>query len=128
MTETLEENQKRWGMAFKELDELRAQLAAMTAERDALVGAAYVASAEPFRWNECGFHPRDRKAIRAIIRALMPADAIDSLNHIRAQAKAEGMREAAGIAKEIAAEWGSDTCRMASARILAAAEKEPRHD
>lgn len=96
-----------------ELRKLKAQLAAMTAERDALVGAAYAASAEWCRKNE-----RHGSIPAYNILRLTPADAATALDHIRAQAKAEGMRKAAKEAGRYL------SVADAQEAILAAAQKE----
>lgn len=110
---------------------LQAQLAAITAERDALAGAAYESAAKKAQrlvdLAKTRGHVHHRDTIAKNIRSLTPAHATAALDHIRAQAKAEGLREAAAMLDM------EDACvdgmvkmwmRNRRAEILAAAEKE----
>lgn len=104
------------GTLRQEVKRLAAELKAMTAERDALVGAAYAASAEWCRKNE-----RHGSIPAYNILRLTPADAATALDHIRAEAKADGIREAAAICMDEDVGYSCTDCYQA---ILAAAQKE----
>lgn len=100
--------------------------AGYAAERDALVGAAYVAARLcAIKMAYDGDH-----AVANAIRALTPAHAITALDHIRAQAKAEGMRKAWPHVRKVicSQDWtdcdGDVFCEAIRDAILAAAEKE----
>lgn len=122
---TLPEMSARLCWMRDEITSLTAQLAAITAERDALVGAVIeqatwqVRSSVPGHMMVC-----DTERICDAVRALTTTDATAALDHIRAQAKAEGLREAADKFEREDHHWGAP---IASAlRALAAAVKEAR--
>lgn len=103
----------------------------LTAERDALVGAVIeqatwqVRSSVPGHMMVC-----DTERICEAIRALTPADAISALDHLLAQAKAEGMASLIEPITTLLFQDMDDWERVADkikALILATAEKEAQH-
>lgn len=135
-----------------EVEKLRAQLAAMTAERDALVGAASVVRNCTIDLRGAGYdcvdldgdvrtgHYADGDKVmccgpRVYLDGLHILGPV-ALDHIRAEAKAEGrkegMREAEAIARDRYKVWTGahgvecdvTACADISLAILAAAQKE----
>lgn len=116
----------------------KGDLTAVTAERDALVGAAYEAAAKCIQSESGTDEEADYKAYLAgEVRALTPADATTALDHMLTKAKAEGrekgMQEAATIALAVTKvppqynakdKWRADIGADIWTAILAAAEKE----
>lgn len=80
-----------------EIARLTAAIAEAEARSAALVAGSYEAAAEVAAY-EAEFVPVKPNDFRKAIRALTPADATAALARLIAEAKAEGMREAAGIA------------------------------
>src|SRR5690606_26022474 len=104
-------------------NDILADLDGVTAERDAIAAAAFEAAAQ-----EAGEDKLFAKGIDCCgdcIRILTPADAKAALDRMLREAKAEGMRMAEGILREM---WASTSAEHSDA-ILARAkdmEAEPR--
>ncbi|MCK9513570.1 MAG: hypothetical protein M0R28_20410 [Pigmentiphaga sp.] len=83
-----------------DIEWLETENKALQAERDAalaLVGAAYEAAVVPVKEWMCDTVPLTAEKVTQEIRALTPADALDALDQIKREARAEGMREAMRI-------------------------------
>lgn len=121
------------GTLRQEVKRLAAELKAMTAERDALVGILSVAvnAADAWLSHEEPESNLDEWLVSARAAIASPTTALD---HIRAQAKAEGLREAWPHVRMVICSHdltdceGHVFCDAIRSAILAAAEKEPRHD
>lgn len=130
------------------IDDLRAQLAALTAERDALVGAVIERAAEVctaiikdydvMKPDGKTYEPlRVQKAakgmvslVRQDIRALATHDHHAAIEAVKAEARAEGMRAAWPHVRKVicSQDWtdcdGDVFCEAIESAILAAAQKE----
>lgn len=96
---------------------LRAQIATLTAERDAAVGAAYQAAAYEVRGSNLGLDIND---IADDVSALIPADALSALDRIKQEAWNEGIEAAAGeLAHHLTTPEDATLSQIWQERILA---------
>ena len=118
----------------------QAEIARLTAERDAIAAAAFEAAADHC-WNkrdrladaekkqiDAGLTGRDyygrrleAEMLSRSIRALTPADTKASLDRMLRQAKAEGMREAEALIRE---KWASTSAEHSDAILSRAKDME----